>query len=235
MGMQIGRADWTAAVAFARKELTELLEQLAHIEKTFPAEQYAYLMHLLRLKNLHSEEPVLQPDAQEELWRYKLSRAMRRGLASPDSVPKVSPYEAEVEKLIEAAARKPAAYEALSDHAAKLISDNHVMIPQLRIFVTEVLRRERKRPPARGTPKVHPSRNPLLYSLLLDIVARFRVTPTRNKAATAGTSACDIVAEAMPNDPRLPKSYIALERIWINGPRDEREFDALLSMLAKDP
>lgn len=145
-----------------------------------------------------------------------------------------SPYVAEVEKMIEAAAKKPAAYEALSDHAAKLISDNHVMIPQLRIFVTEVLRRERQRPPARGTPKVHPSRDPLLYALLVDVADRFRVTPTRNKATPASVSACDILAEAMPNDPRLPKSYIALERIWINGPRDEEEFDALLSTLLEE-
>lgn len=233
--MQIGGADWTAAVAFTRKELADLLEQLAHIEKMFPAEQYVYLLHLLRLKNLHAEEPVLQPDAQEELWRFELSRAWRQGYALPGSVPKLSPYVAEVEKSIEAAATKPAAYEALSDHAANLISDNCVMIPQLRIFVTEVLRRERQRPPARGTPKVHPSRNPLLHALLLDIVDRFKVTPTRNKAATAGVSACDILAEAMPNDPRLPKSYAALERIWIHGPREDKEFDALLSMLAKDP
>lgn len=134
-----------------------------------------------------------------------------------------------------AAVTRPVAHRALSIHAAKLISKYGVMIPQLRIFVTEVLRGELERPSERGTPKVHPSRNRILYALLLEIVDRFGVPPTRNKATPAGMSACDIVAEAMPNDARLPKTYSVLEQIWLAGPREEEKFaDRMTRLIEED-
>ena len=40
---------------------------------------------------------------------------------------------------------------------------------------------------------------------------------TRGKGSLDATSACDILTEAMPRRARLPKSYGAIERIFLNG------------------
>lgn len=209
-----------AAVAYARKELAAIFAQVADIEKELSSQEYELVELLTRLEDLHAEEPPLAADRQEDLVHYEFNRAMRRGLTLSEHVPKVSPYVAQIERLIAYASSNIVAYRALGFHSANLISENHVMVPQLRIFVAEVLRGHCTEPSPRGAPKLHPSRDRILQALLTDIAERFGLTPTRNKAS-ATISACDIVAEAMPNKARLPKSYVALERIWLRGQRED--------------
>lgn len=220
-GMKPDKITREAAVAYARKELMAILAHVAEIENELPAQEHELTELLIRLEDLHAGEPHILADKREELVRYEFNCSMRKGLTPSEYVPNVSPYVAHIESLIDAAANDLVAYKALSIHSANLIGENHVMIPQLRLFVVEVMRGQRTEPSARGAPKLHPSRDRILHALLMDIAERFGLRPTRNKASAA-ISACDIVAEAMPKNARLPKSYVALERIWFRGQRKDR-------------
>lgn len=221
LGMKSDKVTREAAVAYARKELTAILAHVAEIEDELPTQDHELAKLLIRLEDLHAEEPPLFAESQEDPARYKFGRAMREGRAPSEYIPNVSPYVAQIEGLIAAAANSLVAHRALGIHAANFISENRVMLPQLRLFAAEVIRGHCPEPSGLGTPKVHPSRDALFYALLVDTVDRFGVTPTRNKASAA-MSACDIVAEAMPKKTRLPKSYGALERIWLEGQREGR-------------
>lgn len=202
--MNIGGGSWNAAVAEARRMVEEGLRAVAEIQTILPAQEYDFAIQFTMLEKLHAEEP----------W--------------PSAA-----YVAKIESLIEAAMYDPAAYQALKLHAASLDRRKCQRIPQLGIFAREVLSGQRRHPPARGTPKVHPSRDPIIYAVLHDVAEIFGVPPTRNKASTSRISACDIVAAAMPNKPRLPKSYAALERIWIKGQSEDE--DELLELLLWSP
>lgn len=125
--------------------------------------------------------------------------------------------------LIEDASRDPAAFEALGLLAARVIDAGDPMPDELRQFAVGVLRGHIQPPVSRGAPPVPPARNVLIHALLMDIVDQFGVTPMRNKGATIGDSACDIVAEAMPREARLPKSYSQIEAIWLRGQRADLE------------
>lgn len=232
--MKKRKVDLEGARAFAKRGVEDLLKELRKIEAILPVEDFELHEHLTTLLALHAMHPLLDPHLQEDLGIYQLRRAWIQGLAWPGSIPKLSPYEAKIESLVAASATSRVAYEALCHHSANLCSSCCVIIPQLRLFMVEVLRGERERPSRRGTPKVHPSRNQILYALLVDIVDRFDVSPTRNKATPSGISACDIVAEAMPNDPRLPKSQSALEQIWLEGPRNEEVFAERMTKLIEE-
>lgn len=220
--MEPAKLNWADAVTYARKELAEIFAGLAHINTLLPARAAELEEQLTRLAELHAKEPPIALKSQENLEHYLLRRTFCEGLTPSDLLPTLTPYVAYVENLISLATSKQIAYQALGIHAATLISDNRGMIPQLRIFVTEILRGKRTKPSARGTPKIHPSRDRMIYDLLGKIVVKFPVTPTRNKSSTSPNSACDIVAEAMPKEPQRPKTYAALERIWTKGQMEER-------------
>lgn len=224
--MKPDKGKRAAALAYARKELAVILAHVAAIENELPAPELELAEVLERLEDLHAEEPPLDPDRQEELSLYRLGQAWHAGLAPSGYKPDVSPYVAEVESLIATATGNLVAYETLGFHSANLISNNHPMIPQLRTFVVEVLQGNRTRPSIRGAPRLHPSRDALFHALVGDIADRFGLTPTRNKGAVSGDSACDIVAEAMPYDARLPKKYGGIETIWLHGERMARTADA---------
>ena len=220
--MEPAKLNWTDAVTYARMELAEIFAGLAQIHRILPAREAELETQLTRLAELHAKEPPIALKSQENLEDYVLRRTVSDGLTPSDLIPTLSPYVVCVDSLISLATSKQIAYQALGIHAANLISENRGMIPQLRIFVTEILRGKRTKPSARGTPKIHPSRDRMIYALLVEIVDKYDVTPTRNKSSASANSACDIVAEAMPNEPQRPKTYAALERIWINGQMEER-------------
>lgn len=220
--MNPDHVDWEAAVAYARQELPVILATVATIERELSAPEYALTELLVQLEDLHSEKAHEVACMQKRLVGHELKRAWHMGLMPSEHELKVPPYVAQIERLITAAASSLEATQALGIHAASLISDDSRMIPQLRQFVTEVLRGTRTPPSRLGAPELPPSRDRLLHGLLTDIVERFGCPPTRNRASVEAMSACDIVAEAIPNDAGLPKSYVSLERIWLAGQREER-------------
>ncbi|MDZ4134248.1 MAG: hypothetical protein U1D06_01460, partial [Paracoccaceae bacterium] len=182
--MEPAKLNWADAVTYARMELTEIFAGLAHINTLLPAKAAELEEQLTKLAELHAKEPPIALKSQEKLEYYLLRRAYNDGLAPSDHILSPSPYVVCVERLISLATSRQIAYQALGTHAATLISDNLGMIPQLRIFVTEILRGKLTKPSARGTPKIHPSRDRMIYALLLEIVDKFGVTPTRAKSST---------------------------------------------------
>lgn len=195
----VSKAQRQAAVEYARQELPRLLHAATNLKNSFSAHDQKVADNLRRLEDCASLGP---------------------------SLPEDSPYHVYLRLLIEDASRDPAAFEVLALLAARAIDAGEPMAKELRKFAVDVLREQIQSPIARGAPPIHSARNTLIHALLLDIVDRFEVTPTRNKGASSGDSACDIVAETMPRKARLPKSYSQIEAIWLQGERTDREEEA---------
>lgn len=192
----VSKAKRQAALEYARQSLSELFLQVADTGQFFSVHDLKVLAHLDKLEELAAPASLLYQD---------------------------SPYRAHLRLLIKATLRDPAAFDALGLLAARCMDANEPMADELRRFAADVLRGRILPPTRRGAPPVHPARNAMIHGLLLDLVDRFGVTPMRNKGAPSGDSACDIVAEAMPREARLPKSYSQIEAIWLHGERMDRD------------
>lgn len=215
-------ASWDEAVAWTRERLDEVFAAVALNETYASKFEMDLVEELDRLNELAASDTSWVEDAKvlRSLVTEELTRAWRAGLAVPGSTSgSAGPYVTHLRKVLSKAARERVAFDALRFHAAGLDDTNTPRCYELRTFVNDVLRDIRTRPAALGGPKVHRSRDALIHALVYDISERYSVTPTRNRETASPTSACDIVAEAMPNKARLPKSYAALERIWQEGER----------------
>lgn len=218
-------ASWDEAVAWARERLDEIFAAVALNETYASRFDMDLLEELDRLNELAAsdtswveEARALGPLVTEEWMRA--SKALAVPGSNSDSA---GPYVIRLRQVVSAAARERVAFDALRLHAANLEDSNTPRCYELRAFVSDVLRDIRTRPAALGGPMIHRSRDPLIHALLNDIVERYSVTPTRNRATTNRMSACDILAEAMPNKARLPKSFCALQRIWLEGEKAWRD------------
>jgi hypothetical protein len=145
-------------------------------------------------------------------------RACLAGLA-PDGTKRQSPpaYVRQLEELARMAPRDRPRYDALCLHACAWIDDDPRMPHELKVFVQGHLRRGLERRGRRGVSKNNAARDGYLCELIHEIAERFGVTKTRARKGRNVTSACDILAAAMPREARLPKSYIALQRILLKG------------------
>lgn len=193
----VSKAVRHAAVECARQELPELFRQLSRVEQILSPHDQKVVAHVEKLEDL---------------------AALTRSLCDANS-----PYRAHLGLLIKDAPQDPAAFDALALLAAAAIDADQPMAEELKRFAADALRRRIRPPVARGAPPTHPARNAVIYGLLREIVDRFGVTPTCNKSSVSRDSACDIVAEAMPNGVRRPKSYNQLEALWLRGERADRE------------
>ena len=214
--------SWDEAVASTRERLEEIFEAVALNESYASKFEMDLVEELDRLRELAASDTSWLEEARAlgPLVSEERRRAWKAGLALPGrSSESAGPYVTYLRQVLSAASRERVAFDALRLHAASLDEANTPRCYELRTFVNDVLRDIRTRPAALGGPKVHRSRDALIHALIYDIAEQYSVTPTRNRATASPTSACDIVAEAMPNKARLPKSYAALERIWQEGER----------------
>lgn len=215
---------WDEAVAYARSELGNILHEIEEIEGSMSRHQMDVLKILENLSRLSTTDLSWQQEAQAlgGLVREDLKRARRRGLAQEGiSNENSGSYLSFVTTVISDAAKNPAAFNAAEIHAANLISTNTPLCYELRTFVCDVLRRTIECPGGRK-PRVHPVRDAVLYAFICDLAERFKVRPTKNSASHHLICACDILAEAMPNRADLPKSPSSLQRIWLQGKRNEQ-------------
>jgi len=208
------------AVAWAREELAEIFVQLKRIEASTSQSGIDVFALVEQLNSLaHSDGSwVAEAARMGDLAEEELRRAWRAGIAPDDHASLGrTPYLKYLTYMVKLAVRNVECFDALRRHAAGFVDRGDVMPFELRSFLTKILRDDVLRPVRRGSPKIHEARDILLHALLHDIMERFQVTGMRGRAASETTSACDILAEAMPRRPRLPKSYGAVERILLKG------------------
>lgn len=212
---------WNEAVIYAREQLDEVFTALDEIGATMSPHDMDVSEILTHLNKLSVSDLswVSEAQALSDLVTEGRDHARRRAQSTSGSPSSgLGPYILRLRSVLLEAAEEPAAFDAARHHAAKLLSNNMPMCYELKSFACGVLRDEVSRP-VNKKPKVHEARDAILYGLLFDITDRFAVKPTRNRASVDRMSACDILAEAMPNKANLPKSYSSLERIWFEGQR----------------
>jgi len=208
------------AVAWTREQLDEIFVELKRIEATISLSDIDVLALVEQLNALAGSDGSWGADAARTgaLMDEELRRAWRAGLAPDDHVPAGrSPYLRHLTHMVQLAGRNVECFDALRLHAAGFVDRGDAMPFELRLFVARVLRDDMLRPVRRGSPKINTARDFFLHALLHEIMERFSVTGMRGREASERTSACDILAEAMPRRPRLPKSYGAIERILLKG------------------
>lgn len=221
------KSTFEDAVGYAREQVAEGLVEFAKIEAILSRHDMDVAEISARLGQLSASDTSWVDDAQglPDLAMERIERAMVRGLSQPDNATYgAGPYVRYVKEVLEDAAQNPAAFDALLLHAANLLSANVPHCYELKTFLVGYLRNEIDRP-AGGRRKLHEARNAIFHAIICDLVDCFDVKPTKNRASYVSVSACDILAEAMPNRPDLPKSVSSLERIWFRGESAaEREF-----------
>jgi hypothetical protein len=209
--------DWPAIVALTRNELQ-------HGFETFEAIDFS--QHDAAVGELGDKLTELEKARLKELRRriirkaeFDLSyteRAIRAGL-SPDGQARHSvPYNQMLLVLSRQAQRDQVAYDALARHATKMIADGRPLVPELRMFLIDVVQAKLTRPKRlRGNKIDTHLRNLVICWVIMEICERFDLTVTRNAESQAGDfSACDAVAEAMVALGRTPHSYVQIVRIW---------------------
>jgi len=209
------------AVAWTRAELDEIFAFLTWVDANFSPSEIDVLAMVEQLDDLAFSDASWLADA-ESLGALseeeELRRAWYAGLAPDGHVASGrGSYVRHLTHMVQLARKDADCFDALRRHAADFAERGDAMPFELRSFVACVLRDDLVRPSRRGSPKSPFYRDILLYALLKDIIARFGVKATRGKGSLDATSACDILAEAMPRRARLPKSYGAIERIFLNG------------------
>lgn len=214
------KAEREAAVAWTREQLADLLETLRKIEDTASRSDLDVLEIAEHLNDLASSDDSWRGQAEQlgDLTQESLRRAFSAGLAGSTEAPfDHAPYIQLLKDIFKQSETSAKHFDALSLHAANFIDRGEPLAYELRLFVCKILRNDLKRPSQRGAPLIHPAREKVLYALLLDIMDKFGVPGTRARNQEERTSACDILREAIPNRSGLPKSYVAIERIFLAG------------------
>lgn len=210
--------DWPAIVALTRDELQ-------HGFKTFEAidcNEHDSAVHELgnRLRALEKARP-------EELRRriirkaeFDLSyirQAFSAGLSPDGQAGHAVPYNRMLLVLSRQAQQDQVAYDALALHATVIIADGRPLVPELRMFLIDVVQTKLVRPKrSRGYKIDTYYRNQVIYWVIVALCEEFNLTATRNDEARKGQfSACDAVAEAMVAMRRTPQSYKHIKDIWL--------------------
>lgn len=217
---------WEEAVTYAREQLETAFREIKKIESIMSRHEMDILGTLARLNELCASDTswLAEARALSDLNTEERARAAKNGFSLSDSPSDGDgPYISRLKDVLSDATRDPAAFDAVRLHAAKLMSSDIPLCYELKSFACDVFRDEVARP-ADKKPKLHEARNAIFHALIFDLAERFDVKPTRNRVSFDRKSACDILAEAMPNKAGLPKGYASLERIWFQGERAwERE------------
>lgn len=209
--------NWPEIVAFARDELLHGFETFDAIEFT---EHDAAIIDLG--DSLNSLEEARPAGLRRQAIRRRgfdlayIDQAFSAG-QSPDGLARHhDPYNQLLLVICQRARSDLLAFDALALHATTLIADGRPLIPELGMFVIDVLQGKLTRPNrSRGNKPDTYLRNQVICWVITALCEKFHLRPTRNDEAKAGhISASDAVAEAMVAMRRRPYSYAHIKGIW---------------------
>ena len=215
-------SDREGAVAWTKLQLVDVLKTLQEIEATVTRSELDILKMAEHLHELANSESADYSNSSEggDVSPEILGRAWKAGLfESEGRKSETSDYEKELQRVLLSSETSATHFDALSLYATSLINRGEPLPIELRSFVTGILNGDVKSPSRRAGVPIHPSRDKLLYALLVDIKDRYGIPATRAKNEPERVSACDILREAMPNRTDLTKSYSTIERIYLAGNR----------------
>lgn len=160
-------------------------------------------------------DPSLRSEYTQQHELEPISRAWEAGLRPEPLSRHVRPHLTMLDDLIVQTKTNPAYFDALSIVGANLLIDAKPIPYLMRDFMASILRGEAKRPHALNRNTSRRIDNFILCNAVEQLVDEFELTPTRNQVSgSVGTSACDIVADAMVALGRQPSRYDSIRKIW---------------------
>lgn len=157
------------------------------------------------LRNEYTQQHELEP----------ISRAWKAGLLPEPLSGHDRSSLTMLDDLFVQAKTNPAYFDALNIVGANLLIDAQPIPYAMRNFMASVLRGDAKRPHALNRNTSRRIDNFILCNAVEQLVDEFELTPTRNQVSgSVGTSACDIVADAMVALGRQPSRYDSIRKIW---------------------
>ena len=139
-------------------------------------------------------------------------RAQERGIIA---------LENDFDGLLKNSATSPDDFDALRFGAANFLALGRELSPSLRAWIADYLM-ERIDRPARKKGTKSKTGNKILIPLLVDILIKKGMTPTRSKSSPP-CSACDVIADAFRESKISPSSYGYIEGIWGKRTQSKKE------------
>lgn len=213
------KQNWPEIVAWTQNELKQGFETLEAID--FSEHDAAVLKladELKELEKARSEKLRCQVLRRDEFDLTYFREAFYAGLSPDGEARHPVPYNQRLLVLSREAYTNKVAYDALGLHATFMISEGRALVPELRMFMIDVLLNERERPKrGRGYKVETNKRNLVICWVITDLCDRFDLTATGNDESKAGHfSACDAIAEAMVALRRKPHSPAHVKDIWLS-------------------
>ncbi|MCL7404462.1 hypothetical protein MWN63_00515 [Paradonghicola geojensis] len=124
------------------------------------------------------------------------------------------------EEILEFSNKSHNNFNAIKHAVACMIEYNEVLPPEVRTWVSGVLKGEIKCPPRRRGPSSKDWSSVLIWVAVRNLVDRGMIA-TRNDA-TPAISACDAVADALCDLGQTPQTFDGVKKIWLEFSKIEK-------------